>query len=46
MADVCINIFTDSDPDQLAGAPVAVSARTGVMYQPDLILEALQAAGP
>ena len=45
MAQMCINILTDSDLDQLADATLAVLERTGVMYQSEVILDALEAAG-
>ncbi len=45
MPDVCINILTDSDLDQLAEATLTVLAQTGVMYQSEAILDALDKAG-
>ena len=45
MADVCINILTDSDLNRLADATLTVLERTGVMYQSSVILDALEAAG-
>jgi trimethylamine--corrinoid protein Co-methyltransferase len=40
-----INIFTDSDLDQLAEATLSVLERAGVMFQSDVILDALEQAG-
>jgi len=45
MSEMGINIFTDSDLDQLADATLGVLERAGVMYQSDAILDALEAAG-
>ena len=42
---MCINILSDSDLDQLADATLTVLERAGVMYQSEVILEALEAAG-
>jgi trimethylamine--corrinoid protein Co-methyltransferase len=45
MADMCINILTDSDLDQLADASLTVLERAGVMFQSEVVLDALEDAG-
>jgi trimethylamine--corrinoid protein Co-methyltransferase len=41
----CLELFTESDLDQLADAVLATLARAGAMYQSDAILDALEAVG-
>jgi hypothetical protein len=41
----CLELFTESDLDQLADAVLAPLARAGAMYQSDAILDALEAVG-
>lgn len=45
MADMCINTLADSDLDRLAEAVFSVLERAGVMYQSEVILDALEAVG-
>ena len=45
MSEMCINILTDSDLDRLADGALSVLERAGVMYQSEVILGALEAAG-
>jgi trimethylamine--corrinoid protein Co-methyltransferase len=45
MTEMCIDILSDSDLDQLADAALTVLERVGVMYQSQVILDALEAAG-
>ncbi len=45
MAEMCINILTESDLDRLADATLAVLERSGVMYQSEVLLDALEATG-
>ena len=42
MADMCINILSESDLDRLADATLTVLERAGVMYQSDAVLDALK----
>ncbi len=45
MSSKCLDIFADSELDQLADAALSVLERAGVMYQSDAILDALENAG-
>ena len=45
MSDNCLDLFRDSDLDQLMDATFAVLERSGAMYQSGVVLDALEAAG-
>jgi trimethylamine--corrinoid protein Co-methyltransferase len=45
MSGNCLNLFRDSDLDQLMDATFAVLERSGAMYQSEAVLDALEAAG-
>jgi len=45
MSDTCLSLFRDSDLDQLMDATFAVLERSGAMYQSEVVLDALEAAG-
>jgi trimethylamine--corrinoid protein Co-methyltransferase len=45
MGDNCLNLFRDSDLDQLMDATFTALERAGAMYQSEAVLDALEAAG-